>query len=387
MTKRVLFVDDEPSLLSGIERRLGQDYDLLTASSGLEGLERIADNGPFAVIVTDMRMPSMDGIQFLHRARESAPNSVFIMLTGNHDQHTAVQALNDGQVFRFLNKPCENIDLKRAIDAGLRQYELITSEKELLHNTFCGAVGVLTDVLEITHPEIFSRSARVEQLVAHLRMSLRADDHWEYKLAARLSLLGFALLPEEDRQRCRIGSLTDPAFNACMRRAAEVGRRLIGRVPRLENVARMIGDFPLVDGSLQQQSKGNQEALLGATLIRVALEWDHLALQGYSQSAAVQELKQALPNLSPRLADAALDLPLPPEEARSVPLAARQLREGMILAEDVVTQDGLMLLRKGRRLTCAVIEKLGCYQEGDRSLRPIRVAEISAEPDPELACV
>ncbi|MEX2170425.1 MAG: response regulator [Pirellulales bacterium] len=387
MTKRILFVDDEPSILSGVERRLGQEYDLFTASSGEEGLERMIDNGPFAVIVSDMRMPSMNGIQFLNRARESAAHSVFIMLTGNQDQQTVVQALNEGEVFRFLNKPCENVDLKRAIDAGLRQYELVTGEKELLHKTFYGAVGVLTDVLEVSHPEIFSRSARIGDLVASLRKSLELDDRWEFKLAARLSLLGFALLPEEDRQRCQIGSLTDPEFGDGMRRAAEVGRRLIERIPRLENVARMIGDFPTVDGSLRQQTQGSDEAIVGATLIRVALEWDHLTLQGYSQSSALQELKLALPNLSPRLAEAALDLPLPPEEARSVSLAPKQLREGMVLAEDVVTQDGLMLLRKGRRLTITVIERLRCYQEGHQSLRPIRVVEITAQPNPELACV
>jgi DNA-binding NtrC family response regulator len=130
MTRRILFVDDEQNLLNGIERRLRSDFDLVTANSGIAALKAMDCQGPFAVVVTDMRMPGMDGIQFIKQARIKSRDSVFIMLTGNQDQTTAIHAVNHGQVFRFLAKPCPSTEIKNAIEDALRQHELVTSGKD-----------------------------------------------------------------------------------------------------------------------------------------------------------------------------------------------------------------------------------------------------------------
>src|SRR3972149_3481090 len=98
--ERILVVDDEQSLLNGIERRLGGEFELVTASSGEEGLRAMEEQGPIAVVITDMRMPKMDGVQFIQAARFKWPTTIYMMLTGNRDQGTAIQALNEGQVFR-----------------------------------------------------------------------------------------------------------------------------------------------------------------------------------------------------------------------------------------------------------------------------------------------
>src|ERR1700682_6028519 len=103
---KILFVDDEPELLTSFKRTLRDSYDVETANSGIEGLKALAERGPYAVIVADMRMPGMNGIEFLVRASEEAPDSVRLMLTGDADQQTSVEAINKGQIFRFLTKPC-----------------------------------------------------------------------------------------------------------------------------------------------------------------------------------------------------------------------------------------------------------------------------------------
>ncbi len=206
MSKQVLFVDDEVSLLNGIERRLAGQFNLATANSGAAALDLMQSNGPFAVVVTDMRMPKMDGVQLIKEARSRWPDTVYIMLTGNQDQATAVQALNEGHVFRFLTKPCQSAELTNAVEAGLRQFQLETGEKELLQKTFCGAVSVLTDVLALSHPNIFSRTERIEHICADLQEEMDLGDHWEYKLSAKLGLLGFALLPESERANVDMGT-------------------------------------------------------------------------------------------------------------------------------------------------------------------------------------
>ena len=106
MNRHVLFVDDDVKLLDGVTRRFETLFELQVASSGEEGLQKIRESGPFAVVVSDMRMPVMDGLQFIEQARGIAQETVFMMLTGNQDLLTASNAVNRGQVFRFLTKPC-----------------------------------------------------------------------------------------------------------------------------------------------------------------------------------------------------------------------------------------------------------------------------------------
>src|SRR5258708_28798973 len=101
--EKILFVDDEPNVVEAYQRSLRRDFQNAIATSGAQALEMIAAGGPYAVVVSDMRMPEMDGVQFLTKASELAPDTVRIMLTGNADQQTAIEAVNQGHIFRFLN--------------------------------------------------------------------------------------------------------------------------------------------------------------------------------------------------------------------------------------------------------------------------------------------
>ena len=122
MTEKILLVDDDPNILNGYRRSLRKRFRFDTACGAEEALSVIEQKGPFAVVVSDMRMPGMDGLQLLTRLREICPDTMRIMLTGNADQKTAVDAVNRGQVLRFLNKPCAPDTLASAIEAGLSQY-------------------------------------------------------------------------------------------------------------------------------------------------------------------------------------------------------------------------------------------------------------------------
>lgn len=106
MNGRILCVDDEEKILSAFRRQFEGRFDIVPAVGALAALEIIAASGPFAVIVSDMRMPGMDGVKFLSEARKRAPDSVRVMLTGFADLQTAVEAVNEVNIFRFLTKPC-----------------------------------------------------------------------------------------------------------------------------------------------------------------------------------------------------------------------------------------------------------------------------------------
>lgn len=131
MSERVLFVDDEAAVLEAFHRMLHGSFDLQTATSGGEGLQRLEHEGPFAVVVSDMKMPGMNGAEFLARVRQKSPSTVRMLLTGHADLHTAIDAVNRGQILHFLTKPCPKAVLVAALNSGLDQYRTVVEEREL----------------------------------------------------------------------------------------------------------------------------------------------------------------------------------------------------------------------------------------------------------------
>lgn len=128
MKEKILCVDDDPNILQAYQRSLRREFEIEVAKGGKEGLEVIASQGPFAVVVSDMRMPGMDGIQFLSKVREQTPNTVRIMLTGHADRQTAIDAVNQGNIFRFLTKPCSPEILAKSLEEGIQQYQLLKAK-------------------------------------------------------------------------------------------------------------------------------------------------------------------------------------------------------------------------------------------------------------------
>jgi diguanylate cyclase (GGDEF)-like protein len=130
MNEKILLVDDEVNVLQAYRRAFHKRFKLHTASSGQEALDMITADGPYAVVVSDMRMPGMNGIELLQKLRTITPHTVRIMLTGNADQKTAVEAVNSGQVYRFLNKPCSIETMAEALQDALTLYDQTASERE-----------------------------------------------------------------------------------------------------------------------------------------------------------------------------------------------------------------------------------------------------------------
>ncbi len=135
MSSQVLLVDDEQNVLSALRRGLRGRFDLETAEGGTVALEMIRDRGPYAVVVTDMRMPEVDGLDVLSSVRKSHPDTMRVMLTGNADQKTAIDAVNQGAIFRFLNKPCPADVLGDTIEEAMRQHQVQAAERTLLTRT------------------------------------------------------------------------------------------------------------------------------------------------------------------------------------------------------------------------------------------------------------
>jgi DNA-binding NtrC family response regulator len=132
MTDKILFVDDDKRVLDGYVRVLHGEFNVETALGAQQALGAIHLFGPYAVLISDMRMPGMNGAELLAQVRQLAPNTVRMFLTGYKDLNQAIDAVNEGHIFRYLTKPCEKKVLVHAINLGLAQYRATAKDQELV---------------------------------------------------------------------------------------------------------------------------------------------------------------------------------------------------------------------------------------------------------------
>ena len=227
MNPRVLLVDDDPNILSAYTRTLRKRFCFDTALGGEEALALIQGGDPYAVILSDMRMPVMDGIQFLAQARVLAPDTVRIMLTGNADQQTAIEAVNQGNIFRFLTKPCDPETLALSLDAAVKQYELVTAEKELVEGTLKGTLELLVELLAVADPVATSRAQALSPLAQKIAGVLELESPWVAGAAATLSQIGALTLPPGVLGRARAGEPVSGPEAEAVRRLPEISAGLI----------------------------------------------------------------------------------------------------------------------------------------------------------------
>lgn len=378
---KVLFVDDEPRVLSGLTRNLRNHFDVHTATGGREALELIAANEPFSVIVCDCRMPEMDGIELLQRVTKASPSTIRIMLTGNTDQATAVAAVNKGDVFRFLTKPCESEELKQILALAVRQHELVTAEKELLEQTLKGSIKVLADLLSIAKPEAFGRTARLRRKARELAAHFPSVQVWELDTAALLSQLGCVNVPQEILDRRQRGEALNTREESTFASHPLLGADLISRIPRLERVAKIVlyqnksfdgTGFPI------DTIKGEQIPL-EARLLHCVLVYDDLNAQGWSDTAIIERLRKSRGEIDPAVLEALVKICGESASGDVIRVYANELQLGMVVREDIKTDDGVMLLCHGHEVTPAIREHLVKFQK----LGVLTKSILVAKPEPK----
>ena len=365
MARKVLFVDDEPNVLQSIRRSLRKSFDVDTAEGGQEALDKMAANGSYAVIVSDMRMPGMNGVEFLSEAKKRAPDSVRMMLTGNADQQTAVDAVNHGDIFRFLNKPCGPEDLASALQSGIRQHELITAEKELLEQTLRGSIDALANVLALSNPEVFGSTSRSKNRIHKIVEHMKLVDNWIFESAAMLCKIGCIAVSEDLVRRKVTGHKLDAEEYAEFAEHASIGAKLVTTIPRMDEVARAIQyQEKCFDGSgYPKDSVRGEDIPLGGRMLKVVLDYDAVEASGAQMADAIERLKSKPERYDPQVL-AAFEASMQVDEGLVVStVSIMQLDDSMVVAEDLKTAEGVLLIAKGQETTLSVRRHLQKYRD------------------------
>lgn len=364
MRARILCVDDEQYVLDALMRTLRLEFDVTFALGGEVALKTLREEGPFAVIVSDLRMPGMDGTEFLTRAAEIAPETVRVLLTGNGDLVAAVEAVNRCDLFRFLLKPTTHDDLFRTLRDAAKQYELVVSEREWREQTLRGAVSALLEALSLSNPVVYGRATRIRHVVTTLLPAVAPWDDGTVDIAASLSQLGAVSLPTEIVAKLDHGAPLDRDQQATVDALPAFTAARLESIPRLDKVRRAIrlqcknydGTGPPEDECVE-----GDDLPLASRLLRVAADFDQLEALGVSRKEAVEVMTRRRGAYDPEIIHALQVLVLLDERGvqnTPRPTAPWQLCEGMVLARDITDRNGVLLVGRGHVVTPALVARI-----------------------------
>jgi len=383
MSEKILLVDDEPKVLESIQRQLRNRFEIKTAQSGDEALEVLKNDGPFSLIVSDMRMPGMDGVRLLSLVKDMYPDMVRIMLTGNADQETAVEAVNTGQIFRFLNKPCSTATLATALALAVRQYKLIIAEKELLNETLKGSMKVLGELLSQSNATVFGAGSRIKELVTIFCEKKLFAHAWEYEIAALMSQVGCITLPSDILHKLYAGV----ALSADERRMYElhpqVGRKFFAHIPRMESVAAMIGMqlFGMEEYEKEEAAHIDENVCRGAQMLKVAIDYDLLRYQGLSHNVILLRMRKMQGMYNQEILDILEGIKLKVEEGKIVNLKVKDIQTGMVAEEDVFANNGVLVIPRGQVVTWPILQGLENFSKQVGIQEPLCVRIGGIEED------
>jgi CheY-like chemotaxis protein len=349
---KILCVDDEPRVLEGLRRHLRERFEVITACGGAEALNFLTAVKDIAVVVSDMRMPEMDGATVLRHTRLLRPHAVRILLTGQADMAAAIKAINEGQIFRFLTKPCAAEQFLSVIDEAIRQHELIMAERVLLQRTLVGAIKALTDIMSLVSPAVIGRAQRLKRRVSELATDLEIEDRWQVEVAALLSYLGHVSLPESLTRQLARGEELEARDAARVRSATRAAIRVIAHVPRLEPVSAILTALSEADATADP---------MHVQILRLALETERLEAQGLGTQAILESL-EASGDFSKQLLDSLRSIQKTQKavfDRAEIPVAALEI--GMVLDEDITTSRDVLIAPRGCEVTLSFIEHIGHF--------------------------
>lgn len=308
MKHNILIVDDEPANLRTLERLLGEEYNVLTATSGAAGLDKLV-RYDVALIISDQRMPGMTGLEFLKKAAEMRAQTVRIILTGYTDVEVLVEAINSGVVYRYLTKPWSNNDLRQTVMRAIEHYETSVARwrleqesarnRERMKATIRGFVNLALEMLRLKGARVQAhavRSARYARLIGEA-LGMTPSELNHLNIAALLHEVANIRIPE------RLLSSATPlrdAEMAAMQEHFKHGVKLIADVPELAEIASIVNfQHDHYDGHGSASRLSGDQIPLESRILAIADAYDEMReptssiFSGFTHAEALSVLQSA----------------------------------------------------------------------------------------------
>jgi len=362
---KILLVDDEQNVLKALKRQLHPKYEVDIANNGPDALDKVKVNGPYSVVISDLSMPGMNGIELLREVAKINHYTVRIILTGNADQQSAIDAINKGEAFRFLTKPCFGLALQNEIDAGVELYRLKMSEKELLEKTLSGSISILTEMLSIVNPLAFGRTLSIKKIVSQLADTLQLRKNWQYNIVAMLSMIGFITVPQDTIEKYFNGEELTRDEDKILDEHTKIAVRLVSKIPRLNAISKMlesISEEPNPALFTRDLSKIDP-VIIGGYLIKIAMDFDKYLQQELSVERAMKLISQNADCYHPKIIEALSRIKMNSGTHLTKYVDLNRLEAGMIFEKDVFTDNKKLVITAGQIASSTTISRLNSIKK------------------------
>lgn len=411
----LLLVDDEPSILASLRRLLrSEGYVLHTADSGAAALE-VLQREPVDVVLSDMRMPGMSGAQLLEQVRQRWPTTMRLLLTGYADINATVEAINRGEIYRYLNKPWDDQELKVVLRDALHVQALRRDNERLLALTqeqneslrtlngslevkvaqrtqeleqlngflnlandrlkqrFMVMVKMFSSLLELRGGAVAGHSRRVADSARKLAAAMRQDAKLQQDvfLAGLLHDIGKIGMPDALLNKPVSRMVGHEMVEYCKHPAN--GEAALLPLEELRDVAHIVrAHHERFDGHGFPDNLQGADIPLGARILCVANDFDALQIGSLADKRLTPDEARGLliqgrgKAYDPQVVDALLSM-LDQEKAKappSRPVAVADLKPGMVLAQDLIGPNGVLLLAIDRKLDELLVRHLQQYAQG-----------------------
>lgn len=377
----VLIVDDNRDFVDSLARLLRHDerfgdVEISRAYSAEDALDAFREENKVAVLLSDIDMPGMSGIELIETVRKVSPLTVRILISGTGGYDEVVRAVNNGGIFHYLRKPCELDGICEVLRQGLTQYKVTSTEQELLDTTLKNVVRLLIDMLTFIAPEAHQRAMRVREIVARLCRRLKVKPNWNYDVAALLAQFSTVNVPEGLMERFLAEEHFSVKEREAIMRNARTVYDMLRRIPRLEYVAAsVLYQHKHYDGKgYPHDEVSGKKIVFGGRLLKVAYDFDlsRQADRDDKQSFQLMFSRSGVydPEILAALEAEVLGLP-PGMSIRR--LAITQLQEGMVTVFDILNTNGVRLLPAHTRLNAEVLQRLVTISENHSIVEPVIV--------------
>ena len=364
--ENILIVDDEEMFLQSIKRVFRKKIPLTLMTSAVEALE-LMKTQEFAVVVSDMNMPIMDGLEFLSIVTEKYPNVQKIMLTGNGEVETASNAVNRGKISSFLRKPCPPEKLLKAILECIQKYQIHKQELDLIEKTTVGSIKIISELIFLSNPLLSSLSEDIVSIIGYISDKFLLSNAWQYKIAANFCLLGLVSL-EKDNLLNQIKGLSLENSDKFYHDFVSTGGEMIAHLPKLGNVSTIITSLNKRDDEL---SFLEPELRDGVKLLQVALDFVFLIKRGYTQKNILISFEKQDKYLHKNI-KVLWDYEIVVENTLEE-ISVSDVRVGMKLKRDVCSSKGLLLIPKETIVNGTVLKLLSSFAAKDKMITNVLV--------------
>ncbi len=301
---RVLCVDDEEHVLESLRGTLRRKYEIVGSTNGFEAL-RLLVADPFEVVLADMRMPLLNGARFLSLARRHAPDTVRVMLTGHFALPEAAAAVNEGEIFRVLIKPCKTAELTATLETAVAHHHARILDREALERSEQASARALVDIAYELDPDGASRADHVLHHATELIDKARGTPPGPVlERACELMQLGAVSISPETRARAAVGTRLGPEHAAELETLPALTVPLVPAVPALQPIRDLLAVAALPYAASRTASTVGDEA----QILRIALDFELQLRQDAPVHAAVRTLQARSGRYDTQLLNAFCDL-------------------------------------------------------------------------------